>query len=183
MVSLTENRIATIVKEINYWKEHNLLPNVYCDFLLALYTNGEDQIETEPSTKSHKKFKPTTFIQIILLLLLIPFSFLVIYFTQFSMVLQISTLLFFIGYSFWMYQNFRKDKDMYYHLSLIVLLFLLLLTTMFLTGLLWNSDWVIAILLLIHFVSWFIISKKNNIKYLKITSVFGIIFTIFYIVL
>ena len=38
---MKENRIETIVNEIHYWKEHRLLPGEYCDFLLALYTQGQ----------------------------------------------------------------------------------------------------------------------------------------------
>ncbi|WP_440898184.1 hypothetical protein ACS127_15190 [Amphibacillus sp. Q70] len=38
-------RKATIINEIKYWKENRLLPDEYCDYLLALYTEGEENLE------------------------------------------------------------------------------------------------------------------------------------------
>ena len=37
---MDENRKQIIIKEIGYWKNNKLLPEQYCDFLLALYTEG-----------------------------------------------------------------------------------------------------------------------------------------------
>ena len=36
-----EQRKITIINEIRYWKDNHLLPEHYCDFLMALYTEGE----------------------------------------------------------------------------------------------------------------------------------------------
>ncbi|MFC4404192.1 hypothetical protein [Gracilibacillus xinjiangensis] len=40
-------RKEVILKEINYWKSHHLLPVHYCDFLIALYTEGEGESRPE----------------------------------------------------------------------------------------------------------------------------------------
>jgi len=37
---LDEKKRELIINEINYWRENNLLPTHYCDFLLNLYTEG-----------------------------------------------------------------------------------------------------------------------------------------------
>lgn len=37
---MDQQRRATIIHEIKYWKDNHLLPSHYCDFLLALYTEG-----------------------------------------------------------------------------------------------------------------------------------------------
>ena len=46
---MNEQRKKIIVAEIKYWKQSKLLPDQYCDFLLALYSQG-DQQETEEIT-------------------------------------------------------------------------------------------------------------------------------------
>ncbi|MFC4388505.1 hypothetical protein ACFOZ1_11910 [Gracilibacillus marinus] len=45
-------RKKVIINEIKYWKDHRLLPTHYCDFLLALYTEGQGDEEIEERTKS-----------------------------------------------------------------------------------------------------------------------------------
>ncbi|GEN57403.1 hypothetical protein GCM10012290_11390 [Halolactibacillus alkaliphilus] len=44
---MDENRKQTIIHEIKYWKTNHLLPTHYCDFLLALYTEGSGDVEEE----------------------------------------------------------------------------------------------------------------------------------------
>ncbi|MDN4607041.1 hypothetical protein [Sporosarcina highlanderae] len=36
-------RKKIIITEINYWKENKMLPEHYCDFLITLYTQGEQE--------------------------------------------------------------------------------------------------------------------------------------------
>lgn len=38
---MDQQRKTTIINEIKYWQENRLLPEKYCDYLLALYTEGE----------------------------------------------------------------------------------------------------------------------------------------------
>ncbi|MGM0523072.1 MAG: hypothetical protein ACQER2_03360 [Bacillota bacterium] len=55
---MDQQRKATIIHEIKYWKDNHLLPEHYCDFLLALYTEGtgpvadelDDLLQPEPLT-------------------------------------------------------------------------------------------------------------------------------------
>ena len=37
---MNESRKQIIINEIIYWKKNRMLPEHYCDFLLALYTKG-----------------------------------------------------------------------------------------------------------------------------------------------
>lgn len=39
--AMVDDRKLIIIKEIKHWKRNQLLPNRYCDFLIALYTHGE----------------------------------------------------------------------------------------------------------------------------------------------
>lgn len=79
---MNRQRRETIIQEIEYWKRSRLLPEHYCDYLLALYTEGD--------ARSHgRRWRSSLAAGLCLLL---PAAALVIYFTELSFVLQ--TLLF-----------------------------------------------------------------------------------------
>jgi hypothetical protein len=124
-----EDRTAIIVKEIKYWKEHRLLPEKYCDYLLALYTNGQDLYDEAKVSNARDRWSPVITIHFILLLFMIPFSFLVVYFTEFHSLLQLVILIVFLVYSIWVYVYYRKNGYEYVPVALIVTLLLLLLLT------------------------------------------------------
>ncbi|MBP1947561.1 hypothetical protein [Virgibacillus litoralis] len=176
---MSDRRIATVVEEIHYWKEHNLLPDVYCDFLLAIYTNGEG-VEEEIVGK---KINIVKAIQLTLLSLLLPFAFLVIYFTEFRASLQVSTLFLFVIYSYWMSRIYSQKISIYYHLSIVTFLLLLLLMSIYISTLFTANQWFLQFVMIMNVISWFILSRRFDIKYLKIVSIFGIAFVILYIVL
>ena len=47
---MNKKRKQIIISEIKYWKENKLLPTHYCDFLITLYAQGEeDDLETNVS--------------------------------------------------------------------------------------------------------------------------------------
>ena len=179
-----EERIKTIINEIEYWKEHKLLPNQQCDFLLALYTNGED-IDANLESKQlgrHKgrKTSATTMLQIILLLMLLPFSFLVLYFTEFHIYLQLGILTLFLSYALWSFLYLKQRKIIYYHLGLMISLFLLLLLSISISSLIFNQAFLLNVVILINFILWFFLSRIYKLRYLLYTSILGLIFVIIY---
>ncbi|MGY0692897.1 hypothetical protein ACW2QC_08910 [Virgibacillus sp. FSP13] len=179
---MAEERIATIIKEINYWKRHKLLPEMYCDFLLALYSNGE--AISEPSTaKGRPSLKLSFLVQFVIQLLLIPFSFVVIYFTEFHPILQLCILILFMGSSFWQYYYYKKEDKRLSRLSLVVFLLLLLLTTVFLSNLYVHHQGLTNGLIIAQFFGWLLLGLKNQMKYINIAGVVGIVLTVVIIVL
>ncbi|GAB2573182.1 hypothetical protein [Gracilibacillus alcaliphilus] len=44
---MKQDRKQIIISEIQHWKENQVLPEQYCDFLLALYSQGEEPTEKE----------------------------------------------------------------------------------------------------------------------------------------
>src|SRR5690606_36010375 len=48
---MSNQRKQIIVNEITFWKQNKLLPEHYCDFLMTLYTEGEQ----EPSIVGNAK--------------------------------------------------------------------------------------------------------------------------------
>jgi hypothetical protein len=118
---MDQNRRNIIVKEIHYWKQNHMLPEQYCNYLLALYTEGKG---TEPGvTKQspNNDLYPSLF-----LFLLFSISICVIYFTELSFILQMGVLLglCFLGTGF-VYYFFRLGITS--HLSIILTAIALLL--------------------------------------------------------
>ncbi|SNS59250.1 hypothetical protein SAMN05444672_101192 [Bacillus sp. OK838] len=52
---MDEMRKKIIIQEINSWKESRMLPEQYCDYLLALYCQGELPPANFDKTWSDKK--------------------------------------------------------------------------------------------------------------------------------
>ena len=46
---MNDQRKKIIMTEINYWKKNKLLPEHYCDFLITLYTRGDQEGEIKLS--------------------------------------------------------------------------------------------------------------------------------------
>lgn len=44
---MNPQRKRIIISEIKYWKQNKLLPEHYCDFLITLYAQGEDEKEAK----------------------------------------------------------------------------------------------------------------------------------------
>ncbi|CDO01871.1 hypothetical protein BN988_00318 [Oceanobacillus picturae] len=176
---MSEDRIATIVREINYWKEHHLLPDIYCDFLLALYTNGEGVTETENNAKKRHKNS----LQIILVSILLPFSFYVIYFTQVELFLQLGMLLLFLCYSGWTYASMKNRYNALYHAGLITSLFLIFLITLTLGKLFQFHNIYTSLFFTVNFCSWILIGRRQRLKYLVFTGIVALLFTCLYIIL
>ncbi len=171
---MADDRTNTIVKEIKYWKEHRLLPETQCDFLLALYTQGEDNNESADNKKN-----TFLYIQLILLTLMVPFSFLVVYFTQFDIILQLSILVLFSGYAIWTSRYLYTRRINYVHLSIIVLLVLLLMITDLITNILQLNQYVTIFMFSLNFLGWFVLSRKLKYNYLLISSIVAIIIFLF----
>lgn len=176
-----DERIDILIKEINYWKEHKLLPEVYCNYLLALYTKGDENIE---KTIKENNQNPILLIisTSILLLSVLLLSFIVIYFTSFSVIIKISVLVTFILFITMLYKVFIR----YYfirRLSLITLLLLMFFTTTFLSSVYITGTLLTFSIFMVNFISWFIIGRKFNMKFLVIVSILAVSFTMIYILL
>ncbi|HLQ97878.1 MAG TPA: hypothetical protein VK135_04225 [Candidatus Dormibacteraeota bacterium] len=179
---MSNQRIQIIIQEINYWKEHKILPDMYCDFLLALYTKGESG--TEASTKG----KGDTTGLFSILQLTIQFFILlsvvvVINMQHMSHSFQfIFLFLSFLG-MLWLFKLLSKNRDIYFHLSLTILLVDFFLVTVFLGNQYIHSEWGSSIIVIFNFICWLFIGYKYKLKYLQIITIFLLIFTTFYMFL
>lgn len=66
---MDRERKNIIIQEIHFWKENKMLPEHYCNYLLALYTKGEN----DPQEKKRSSYynQRHTWISIGLLLMII----------------------------------------------------------------------------------------------------------------
>ena len=86
MDAVDGHRKEIIIHEINYWKKNRMLPEHYCDFLLNLYTEGSS---SAPRSVQKKMITDSKGLSLILLALL-SLSIFLLYFTELSLILQIS---------------------------------------------------------------------------------------------
>lgn len=171
---MTEDRINTIINELNYWKKNKMLPAVYCDYLLAIYTNGDN---TEQKNVRHT-MKGQSIFQVGLLLMLImllPFALLVMYTAYFPSIIQLGIVILFTFYSFWQYKVLKAHQSFFYHLAFAILLLLLLLISIFISNTYISISWITQLIIIINFVCWYLIGRKVNLKYLTVASIFGIL--------
>lgn len=100
-----------IVNEIEYWKKNQLLPEHYCNFLLRLYLEEEDVINSKaPQGKKKNSLIFTSIISFII------FSALVLYFSDFSNQMQMSFLLFLTIFLYLFSVLLHKKEKSYAHL-------------------------------------------------------------------
>ncbi len=159
-----------------------MLPERYCDYLLALYTNGEELEDGENESVTLQRRKPFIITSILLLFLMIPFSFLMIYFTEFHSLLQLTVLLLFGFYSIWLYRQFSRKQYDFIYFPLIASLLLLLLFTMEASRLFTQNQSILATVIVVNFILWLSISIVKKIKLLQALSISCIIFTLLYII-
>ena len=168
------------MKEINYWKKTRLLPANHCDFLLALYTNGEGA-KNPAAVRGSNIF--IFLLQLLILIVLVPFSFIVIYFTKFSIILQTSILIFLLMFAFISYLLMARRGNSLKILALSVLLMLLLICSVFFGDQFLNYSLTNKVVIMLNTVGWIVYASFKQIRYLKILGYLSLLGVIIYIVL
>ncbi|WP_226036927.1 hypothetical protein [Aquibacillus saliphilus] len=171
---MVEDRKTIVIKEIKYWKKHNMLPNAYCDFLLALYTEGE---EIANPTKKQQIIPVLILISNLLLLTL---TLLVIYFTQLEMILQISILLFLVTASYLIFHFSKQKSTLLSQFTLTVLLLIVFLVLVYLASLFGNYL-VINFLIALNCLLWIGIGLYKKLIYITIPGFIGLLLLIIFV--
>ncbi|WP_226680121.1 hypothetical protein [Sutcliffiella horikoshii] len=166
---MNKQRKETIVQEIEYWKRNRLLPDQYCDYLMALYTEGEGIKQT-----AKKRRKVFSLLFACLISLLVPITFLVIYFTEMPVHLQMLLVTFFVLLSIIGYFIFRKEES-FIHIPVFVTALLILVFSI-------KSLEVLSVQLPLTFtvitfqtVLWFIIGYIKKWYYLNISAIITLV--------
>ncbi|WP_264738581.1 hypothetical protein [Cytobacillus firmus] len=161
---MDENRKKVIVNELLYWKKSRMLPDRYCDYLLALYTEGSQPKEIK---------KQVLYLANLIFLLLIPISALLIYFTELSIILQTAILILFIfSCTFFVFYFSRKAKLM--HIPIISAALILLMGSVWLVSEIYpENQKVLYAVLVTNCVLWLFAGLKFKFQYLWISGTLG----------
>jgi hypothetical protein len=169
-------RKKIIIKEISDWKESRLLPEDYCNYLLTLYTEGDQNLLNHQTEE--KKITRKTIIPIIIIFSLLPISFLVTYFTEINLVLQIPIFSVFIIICALM-AVFLKENELLQHFSYIIGALIFLIASVQICGHFFrDNQYALLGIVLMHCTLWLVFGiflKKN---YFSIASVLGLVMII-----
>lgn len=165
---MNKQRKETIVQEIEYWKRNRLLPDQYCDYLMALYTEGEGVKNTA------KRRKVFSFLFACLISLLVPITFLVIYFTEMPVHLQMLLVTFFVLLSIIGYFIFRKEES-FIHIPVFVTALLILIFSIKSLEILSFQLPLTFTVITFQTVVWFIIGYIKKWYYLNISAIITLV--------
>ena len=174
---MTTEKKKIIIQEIYYWKNSRLLPETYCDFLLALYTEGNQDKEELPSKTLKKNQRFTAFHGLIygLLLLLLLATLLVIYFTEISYVLQMGIVSFFLVTSLSVTVYFIR-KRAFFQVPLSVSFIQFLLISLSVVDYFANGDrFLVATIIVFNCLLWIVTGRITRVLYLVISGGVGLI--------
>ena len=167
---MNETRKKIILNEILYWKQTRILPEKYCDYLLALYSEGDIELQTatEPPKKKGRFFLIEILISLILITALI-----VNYFTEVKTAMQMSLFTFFIclllGITYYQHQ---KQKPLLY--PLIATAFVLLLMSVRTWELFFYSQILyLYVILFCNCFIWLIVGKRMRYLYFTVAGWLG----------
>ncbi|WP_264803261.1 hypothetical protein [Cytobacillus sp. NCCP-133] len=167
---MNESRKQIIVNELLFWKKSRMLPDQYCDYLLALYTEGNQPKDT----RKEKKGKTLLFINLFFLLL-IPVSVFLIHFTELSIILQTVILFLFVFAGIFAVFYFSA-KRLSYHIPIISAAFILLNGSVeFVSVKYGDIPLMLFCTLIINSLLWLAAGWKLRIHYFAVSSILGLI--------
>lgn len=179
---MNPQRKRMIISEIKYWKQNKLLPEHYCDFLITLYAQGEDEKEvkaTEAIFIKEKKKLNRTIIMFSILAIIVSGGMFV--FTQYPGLTLILTAV--VSFSFLLLTMRKSTIQMgvapflYILASLMLLLMSLKLWVVFFQGhtILLNG------LLILNCVLWLFAGRKLKLQYFTISGAAGLLLIIVFL--
>lgn len=164
---MDEKRKEIIIKEIKTWKDSGLIPKQYCDFLLTLYTGGNQELVDEKEKMSLFQ-KLQLFLPAVLLIV-----FLVIYFTNLFSVMQIIVGILFAAIILIMARNTKRWSLLLSYFYFFAAALLLYLLTVKVIVFFEASTIYMTVATLVHCLSWLFIGMKWRIHFFTAASVIG----------
>lgn len=169
-----------IIQEIKNWKRHNLLPETYCDFLITLYTEGDEK--NDPDFRKPPFLRLKTIYAIIFVHLLLLVTVVVIYFTDFSFIMQIAVVILCGAMIFFVAKKLLLTNKNFAHLFYLIgaiTFFLLMIegAKKFFP----ENSLAIAVTVLVNSFAWIAIGYKWKIKYFQIAGIVSVLLFIAYL--
>ncbi|MBE3570474.1 MAG: hypothetical protein IMW92_10300 [Bacillales bacterium] len=174
-----DKRKQIIIKEIIFWKQNKMLPEKYCDYLLTLYSEGEELTSAAHLPRLHRLYR----ILQTILLLFIPISLFVLYFTEMPFILQMAILTIFvvllIGAGVYFGRKGLFVQLFFLSAALIFLFFTIQINDKILSG---NSS-SLYLIILMNCLLWILVGKTKKLLYFTISGIAGMIITFVFILL
>ncbi|MFB1050791.1 hypothetical protein [Paraliobacillus sp. JSM ZJ581] len=161
---MSDEKKSVIIKEIHYWKENHLLPEKYCDYLLALYTQGDvTELESVSNTviDTHK-IRLQHVLLFIANIFILPVTFIVLYFTDLKINLQVSFGILMVVFSLSMYYVVKQRIQYLEAYSFFVLLLTLLMVSIGILQQLTEQSGLINGVAMIQLLGWLLIGTMKK---------------------
>ncbi|GAE91172.1 hypothetical protein JCM21714_113 [Gracilibacillus boraciitolerans JCM 21714] len=167
---MEEERKKIIINEINYWKSHQLLPTHYCNFLLALYTEGEGIIDEKQEKKQTSYYLFYYFFDTIILLLPVLLF-------QFSnqIILQIIGIIAILFLAVGMMRVFIHHTKLQNSYAVMIFFAVFLFSTTLLLNDYIQIWWIIYPWMLVNSLSWIVFGKLKRQFFLQVAGIFMLI--------
>ncbi|MED3783408.1 hypothetical protein [Geobacillus stearothermophilus] len=161
---MNRRRRETIIREIEYWKRSRLLPEHYCNYLLALYTEGDASLSPRRPLRSRLEAS---------LCLLLPAVALAIYFTELSFVLQTLLCALFFAVCLFFCWRWRNERELL-HFPLIGSAWILLVASMLEVDRFFQGQaGALAAAVIGNCVLWFAVGRLLRLRYFSLAAVSG----------
>lgn len=174
---MNDKRREIIIAEIKYWKMSKLLPEKYCDYLLTLYTGGNDEVVETITEKDsiHAKEKSSEWNKIFLWAIVgVGIVLAMFIFPQFpATILFLSTLLTILFFVLAWRPPTRSynPSSLYYILAVLMLLF----TTLHAWSSYMSDRLAILIgILILNCIVWLWVGRKRQLLYFTIAGFVGL---------
>ncbi|CQR46870.1 hypothetical protein BN1058_01153 [Paraliobacillus sp. PM-2] len=177
---MSDEKNSIIIKEIQSWKSNHLLPEKYCNFLLALYTQGDaDHIKADnASMMDAPKIRLLHVLIITVNIFILPITFIVLYSTHFKINLQVSIGILMILLSFGIYCVVRKKLQLSESFSFFILLLTVLIVSIGVLQQLIKQQDLISVVAMTQLFAWVLLGvRKKSILLISVGFV-GCIFSL-----
>ncbi|MGX1983116.1 hypothetical protein EDD69_108105 [Thermolongibacillus altinsuensis] len=176
---MEQKRKEIIINEIKYWKQTRLLPEQYCDYLLALYTEGNEHEYTKKEKRNKNFMRLLRLSLLVTICLLVPITLLVIYFTELSFVLQMLLLSLFVIICLSAVLFFAKQRA-FIHIPLMIgALILLLLSVRICEWYFPGETMVLRLAITLNCLLWLFVGWRLKFLYFSISGALGLFLVLF----
>ncbi|RKL68689.1 hypothetical protein CR203_01145 [Salipaludibacillus neizhouensis] len=176
---MEESKNDIIINEIKKWQENKLLPETYCRFLLSLYTEGELQEENENRSTAIKailKNSRKVIVSFLIMIVIITILLAIIFFVQFSSVVQLSGLGGFLILGIIGARNYNNKSKPISHLFVVLstfISFILLIVTV--EEFFYDNLFALGTGIVLLCIVWIIVGWRFRYHYLYIAGGTGIL--------
>ncbi|KAA0966082.1 hypothetical protein FQ087_07490 [Sporosarcina sp. ANT_H38] len=173
---MNPQRKRMIISEIKYWKQNKLLPEHYCDFLITLYAQGEEEEEVKAIeailVKEKKKLKRTVIMLSILAIIVSGGMFVFIQYPGLTLVLTAA-----VSLSFLLLTLRKSTSQMGVAPFLYILAsFMLLLMSLKLWDVFFEGHTMLLIgLLILNCALWLFAGRMLKLQYFSISGAAGLL--------